>query len=203
MLLYLVRHGQSEGNIVKHDVPDGFLTPLGLQQAEETARLLQGQGIDRIIASPLRRAIQTAQALQFKTGAPMEVWQGLSELREIAKYRFLGRKGILEICPEVGFDDDYPEDGFDLGDEPVQIAHQRAVTAMERLRTRFGDTDQRVAVFAHGGFNSLMTMALMGRPFAPGCWVDQLNCCVNRFRIDPVRIRVLSLNETQHLTEIT
>jgi len=27
VILYLVRHGQSEGNIVTYDVPDGHLTP--------------------------------------------------------------------------------------------------------------------------------------------------------------------------------
>jgi len=203
MLLYLIRHGQSEGNIVKYDVPDGLLTPLGLQQAEETARLLQGEQIDRIIASPLRRAVQTASALQRKTGVSIEVWRDLSEMREIPAYRFLGRQGILELCPGAGFEDDYPEDGFDMGDEPVQQAHERAVRVTQRLRNRFGETDQRVAVFAHAGLNSLMTMAMMGRPFAPGCWIDQFNCCVNRFRVDPARIRVLSLNETHHLTEIS
>lgn len=41
---------------------------------------------------------------------------------------------------------------------------------------------------------------LMGRSFGPGCWVEQLNCCVNRIYMEPQRVRILSINETAHLT---
>lgn len=203
MILYLVRHGQSEGNIVKYDVPDGNLTPTGLQQAEEAARRLEGEGIDLIIASPLRRAMQTALALKRRTGAPLEIWRNLAEHRDCEPARFLGRSGVREFCADAVCSDDLPEEGFDFGMETPAMAHARAVGIIELVRSRFAESDRRIAIFAHGTLNAFILMALMGRPFGPGCWVEQLNCCVNRIYLEPQRVRILSMNETAHLTQVT
>ena len=54
MLLYFIRHGDP-----CYD-PD-CLTPLGLRQAEAVGRRLARYGLDRIYASPMKRAMQTAQ----------------------------------------------------------------------------------------------------------------------------------------------
>lgn len=63
MELYLVRHGQSEANaakIMQGAAVDRPLTSLGKQQAQITKNKLAGIHFDRIYASPLRRASQTA-----------------------------------------------------------------------------------------------------------------------------------------------
>jgi broad specificity phosphatase PhoE len=203
MLLYLVRHGQSEGNVANYDIPDGNLTPLGYKQAGEVASRLAAEGIELIISSPLRRALQTADALRRRIGVPHEVWQDLSEHRDNEPYRFLGRQGVTSLFPEAVCEEALHEDGFDFGLETPDEAHQRALRMIERLRTRFGDTEARVAVFAHGGFNAFLMMAWMGRPRQPGCWIEQNNCCVNRIWVSTERIRILSMNETCHLSEIT
>lgn len=203
MLLYLVRHGQSEGNIVTYDVPDGNLTPLGLQQAEETAARLAGERIDLIITSPLRRAMQTGLALSRRTGAPMEVWRNLAEYRDITPHRFLGRAGVREFCPGALCSDDLPDDGFELGDETPPGGHERAVQVIAQLRERFAASDRRIAVFAHGTLNAFLIMALMGRPFARGCWVEQANCSINRVYMEPERVRMITMNDTAHLTVST
>ena len=61
--IIFVRHGQSEGNLVRSflghtDLP---LTELGHRQAEATARYLDGTDIDIMYASDLKRAWQTAE----------------------------------------------------------------------------------------------------------------------------------------------
>ena len=61
--IVLVRHGQSEGNLVRSflghtDLP---LTELGHRQAECTAKFLEGMEIDMLYASDLKRAWQTAE----------------------------------------------------------------------------------------------------------------------------------------------
>ncbi|HYF80971.1 MAG TPA: histidine phosphatase family protein [Symbiobacteriaceae bacterium] len=203
MLLYLIRHGQSEGNVSNFDVPDGNLTPLGFQQAREVAARLAGEGIDLIISSPLRRALQTADALARRTGVPHEVWQDLCEHRDNEPYRFLGRPGVKALCPDAICEEDYPEDGFDFGMETPEDAHARTLRMFARLQARFGAEEKRVALFAHGGFNAFFMMAAMGRPRVPGCWIEQHNCCVNRIWISPERIRIISMNETWHLSEVS
>lgn len=203
MLLYLVRHGQSEGNVATYDIPDGNLTPLGFQQAREVAARLAGEGIDLVISSPLRRALQTADALCRRIGVPHEVWQDLLEHRDNEPYRFLGRQGVRDVCPGAVCEDGFPEEGFDFGNETPDLVHARALRMFERLRTRFAEGEPRVALFAHGVFNAFFMMALMGRPRIPGCWIEQQNCCVNRIWISPERVRVLSMNETWHLSQIS
>ncbi len=64
--MILVRHGQSEFNVIYGEtrqdpgIVDPVLTELGHQQAAETARALADSGAHTLIASPYRRAIQTA-----------------------------------------------------------------------------------------------------------------------------------------------
>ncbi|WP_374713216.1 histidine phosphatase family protein [Symbiobacterium terraclitae] len=203
MILYLVRHGQSEGNIVTYDVPDGRLTPLGRQQAEETARRLAEEGLDLLISSPLRRALETALATQARTGLPLEVWQRLWEYRDLEPAQFLGRRGVLELCPGALCDDDLPQDGFECGWETPETAFARARDMFDRIRRRFGATDQKVAIFAHGTFNAFLLMAMMGRPWQPGLWIEQRNCCINRIHIDPQHVRILGINDVAHLSTST
>ncbi|MDQ3063232.1 MAG: histidine phosphatase family protein, partial [Acidobacteriota bacterium] len=61
--LYLVRHGQSDGNAEGrfggHSPTP--LSALGLQQADLTAQVLAKEKINAIYSSDLFRAVQTAQ----------------------------------------------------------------------------------------------------------------------------------------------
>jgi broad specificity phosphatase PhoE len=62
--IYLIRHGQ------KHTVVgDPGLTDLGIKQAQETGKYLQQFPISKVIASPFKRTVETAQhiATQLET----------------------------------------------------------------------------------------------------------------------------------------
>lgn len=65
MYLYLVRHGQSEGNVLKtfHGQTDYPLTVTGREQARQAAEKLRTDGVrfTRCCASDLSRAWETAQ----------------------------------------------------------------------------------------------------------------------------------------------
>ena len=66
MDLFIIRHGQSEADIL--NVMEGRanfnLTPLGYKQAELMAEwLTSNYHIDKIYSSPLKRAIQTAETI--------------------------------------------------------------------------------------------------------------------------------------------
>ena len=63
--LYLIRHGQSAGNAEGRFGGHGPtpLSPLGVEQAEKTARSLAKEGINAIYSSDLLRAVQTAEPL--------------------------------------------------------------------------------------------------------------------------------------------
>lgn len=80
--IYLVRHGQSEANL-----KDLFLgqmnldlTALGHDQAEKTAEYLKNIHIDKIYASDLTRAYQTAEHTANKKGMEIIKNTGLREI---------------------------------------------------------------------------------------------------------------------------
>ena len=71
MRLILIRHGRpDEGETeTPHDPP---LNAEGQTQAHAVARLLESEGVTRIVASPLQRAQQTATPLASRLGLPIE-----------------------------------------------------------------------------------------------------------------------------------
>jgi phosphoserine phosphatase len=82
MRIYLVRHGESEGNkrkVFQH--PKSPLSNDGLKQAEAVAERFNGVKIDVILASPYTRADMTAQAISQKLGVKVEHWDDLHEIK--------------------------------------------------------------------------------------------------------------------------
>lgn len=77
--LYLVRHGESQSNVlnVLSSYPElkgrteRHLTTRGERQAKEAGEKLRDEGIDVIIASPLTRTLETAQAIGDIIGVPV------------------------------------------------------------------------------------------------------------------------------------
>lgn len=70
MRLLVVRHGQSEADILRvcEGQADFSLTKLGHEQAESIAEYLsKNYEVDRIYASTLKRAMQTAEHISKKT----------------------------------------------------------------------------------------------------------------------------------------
>lgn len=77
--LILVRHGEpDDGNPL--DPGDPPLTGEGALQARRVAELLAGDGIDRIVSSPQRRARLTAEPLAALIDLPVEIVDGLAEV---------------------------------------------------------------------------------------------------------------------------
>ncbi len=71
-MIYFVRHGESEANVVglfAGQKEDSVLTEKGREQALVTAQEIKKvHSIDRIISSPLKRALETAQIIAKELG---------------------------------------------------------------------------------------------------------------------------------------
>lgn len=88
MLIYLVRHGESEANKKNfHHTPEVPLSELGFQQAQNVAKRFKNINIDLIYSSPLTRAKQTAEIINKKIKAPIEYWDNLSEMGQPSEIR--------------------------------------------------------------------------------------------------------------------
>ena len=84
MKLILVRHGETywnEERRIQGGDSDIALNDTGLEQARKLATFLQNERIIAILSSPLQRATATAEVIASHHQLPVEVDQGLRELR--------------------------------------------------------------------------------------------------------------------------
>ncbi|MEA1871975.1 MAG: histidine phosphatase family protein [Chloroflexota bacterium] len=84
MKLILVRHGETYWNkegLVQGGDSDIELNDTGLEQARKLAAFLESEPITAILSSPLQRAIATAEAIANHHQLPVEIDQGLRELK--------------------------------------------------------------------------------------------------------------------------
>ena len=195
--LILVRHGQSVGNIVKEDMPDPPLTPLGVEQAKLTRDYLLDFEIDHILASPLIRSLATAQPLAQELGLPITVWRELMEVRRLGLYVGPSSLELLKTFPEAEFDPDINEDGWVCeGNETPRKAAMRAKRVLERLSPQYAG--QTVAVFAHGDFNHYLLCAALGITQYDMFRFRQSNGCVNIIDCTGEPVTVHVINDDMH-----
>lgn len=99
--IIMVRHGQSETNV--HKVFTGQLnaplTDAGREQARLMAQYLDKFRVDKIYASSLDRAVETAQAIAERQNCPMEKRDELMEINS-GEWQGLTFEEIAEKYPE-------------------------------------------------------------------------------------------------------
>jgi broad specificity phosphatase PhoE len=179
MQLIIVRHGQSTGNITTDDVPDGELTALGRQQAQETAARLVPDRITHVLSSPLVRALATGSTIADATGiGQVEVWPELQEHRQ-SLHRGFGRTQLLQHFPNAVFPESVEAEGWDHGGETYESALERGCGAIAALRARYSPRDI-VVVATHGAFASYLLRALLHIPPQLSIWFRMNNCGISR-----------------------
>lgn len=153
MRIGLIRHGETDWNAQSRlqgrtDVP---LNDRGLEQAEDAARLLRGHGWSEIYATPLSRALRTAEIIAVENGLPRP-----SIAPNLVERSF----GELEGAPV--YDDNgerLPIDHPTVEPEPEVIA--RALAALREIAAAHDD-DAEVLVVAHGSVIRLVLTELLG-----------------------------------------
>jgi broad specificity phosphatase PhoE len=82
--LILIRHGETHWNkdgLVQGGDSDIQLNDTGLEQARRLAAFLQNERIIAILSSPLQRAVATAEIIASHHQLPVEIDQGLREIK--------------------------------------------------------------------------------------------------------------------------
>ena len=87
--LYLIRHGQSGGNVARQEGRvvnfDPPLTAVGEEQARRLGARMAEYGVDAIYSSPLQRSYNTGMAIAQLTGHTITVVDDLQEINEPAR----------------------------------------------------------------------------------------------------------------------
>lgn len=158
MKVYLIRHGQSEGNISgRHNAwSQVSLTEKGKADAAMAGRLLKGIHFDKVYTSDLIRTIQTKEI-----ALPDAEYEVLPLLREVCVGNLLGRK-ITDCIEEYGEPyniNRYNTDYSPYGGESREDLHKRILEFFSMLEK----TDyENVAVFGHGTYFHCIFSAFTG-----------------------------------------
>lgn len=168
MPVYLIRHGQSEFNAAFDPIVgdplifDAPLSPLGRRQALDARKTVAGLGIERVIASPLSRAIETALHI-FHDGPEIEIDPRSREL--LSNSCDVGRSPgeLAERFPQLSFshlDEEWWHQGetneHGVAHEPIDVFTQRVEEFRAWLRAQSAQT---IAIVGHGN----LFRAMIGR----------------------------------------
>lgn len=146
--LYLLRHGQTEFNVKKlvQGRCDSPLTDLGRQQAQTAAAWLKAHGVvpDKVVSSPLGRAMDTAQLVAYELLGPDAAVEPC--------------EGIIERCYgsfEGGPHDALPTDVWDPGEDLIPFGGEGSQALQERMVSTLAnlmsaDDVETVLAVSHG-----------------------------------------------------
>lgn len=144
--LYITRHGQTVWNVEGKvcGVTDIELTELGRKQAAELGRelsLSKDINIDMVIASPLKRANDTARIISGAISVPLRTDMRIIE-QNFGKYEGGGRRSSEFIEAKRHFTDNY-----EGGESMLKVA-QRVYNFLDEIRK---DQDRTYLIVAHNG----------------------------------------------------
>jgi broad specificity phosphatase PhoE len=201
--LLLVRHGESEGNVegyVQGQI-DHPLTDLGRVQAEAVAERLKDEGgVDRLVASPLSRALTTAEAIGGALDLPVVTDPRLMEY-DFGEISGLTVMEVLERYPGWRFWNDSESAELHPGEEGMPAFDGRVAEVLTELMEAGGRT---VAV-THGGvvmsaLNAALRMHGVVEPGHRRARFPMKNCAITELDRDGEgRLMLRRHNDACHL----
>lgn len=203
MLLTLIRHGQSEGNLhrVIRGWGGGSLTPQGRREAALTAQRLAVRGpFYALYSSPLERALETATILGTRLGLRPLVHDDLRELN-VGSLDGLGREGAEASFPGLidRWRRDDPSLVFPQG-EAIADFYQRAWRALQRVSETH--PHGHVLVVSHVCLMSAyLTQLFEERPSIRLAW-ELWNCSLTQLEFGGGGVLLRCFNDHAHLDHL-
>lgn len=201
--LYLIRHGQSGGNVARQEGRiadyDPPLTPVGEEQARRLGERMAAYGVDAIYASPLQRAYNTAAAIAKHTRHEITVIDDLQEINEPTKYGSVDPNaplpsGLSHQDVKRRFEEEPTWDNLP-GSEGSRPFRERIVRAMNQIIA--DNPGRKVAVACHGGVIQSYVAEVLGLrtdfPFYA------FNASITSIRATSARRVIWRLNDLGHL----
>ena len=218
MQVYLIRHAQSENNVLSADnmhrrKVDPDLTELGYQQRDVLAEYLSSADfeITHLYTSAMYRSLLTTQPLGDALDINPQLWLDLHENGGLFQHRnghtsgFHGmtRAAIQGAFPGFGLPDALTEKGWydaSLGQEPETHRVFRGIKVAQALKER-SHSDQVVALVSHAGFLDVLLKAIFGqlpsRPRTMRYYHD--NTAITRIDYQRSRTLLNFMNRVEHL----
>lgn len=216
MLIYYIRHGQSENNslfdntgasIGRSEDPD--LSPVGKSQIIYLAEFIKSEIVHRkndrifLYSSPMIRAAKTAYAIKKSTALPMIFHPNIFEtggvyLEQDCEYS--GKPGmdiqfVENNFPEVNIPSFIAKNGwYNRSHETRSESRSRALLLSTEIRNLTSEIDILLLV-AHGSFFQDFLSAMINYQVGENIWFNMNNCgvtCIHLDLNDNIQIRYLN-----------
>ena len=224
MHLYLIRHAQSENNVLTASMlserkVDPDLTPLGYQQRTRLAEYLANErdvfgekfAITRLYTSAMYRSLLTTQPIAAALDLRPALWLDLHEMGGMfleqngqgCGFGGMTRSSIAREFPDYQLPEALTERGWydaSMGRETDTHSLFRAIKVARELH-ELRDTDEVIALVSHGGYLDKLLKAIFdqlpSRPHTMHYYHDNTAITrINYFRSGPV---LHYLNRVDHL----
>jgi probable phosphoglycerate mutase len=198
--VYLIRHGEAEGNIYRryHGWYNSLITDNGYRQIDALERRFDGVQIDAVYSSDLFRAMTTARAIYKPRGLELHTDRDLREIGggvwedltwgELAQEHMRSLEAFTRADPVWQVE----------GSETFGTLQLRVSQAIRRIAKEHDG--QSVAIVAHGTAIRTALAGFFGLP------IDQIlqvphgdNTCVAKLTVDGDKVDVLYYNDASHL----
>ncbi len=200
MKLYIIRHGETFGNLNGDGFSETDLTPKGEKQIALLGERFKDEGIDKFYVSPLVRAVKTANAVrEYHQSKPIIIDSLLLEKGTAPDYTGLPDEGIKKLCPDAEINRRIP-----LGEEDDEKAYIRAKKIIEKIKAE-NDFESTVVVIAHGTFNSYLVLGALDFPLKENFNFSHVNTGVSLVQTikenGVIKTKLKFLNDYSHLDE--
>ncbi|WP_332691506.1 histidine phosphatase family protein [Halalkalibacter lacteus] len=158
MNLYLIRHGESLGNLTGkiQGCMDYPLSELGKQQVRSVAHYLKDVQLNYIYSSDLTRAYETARIIGKSKNLTVHKWDKIREVN-LGPMQGLSRAEIYETYP-MTIERSILTSGI-KGTETTDQLTKRCQYVISQLQ--LAHEADHVAIVSHGGFISILLMYLL------------------------------------------
>ena len=198
--ILLVRHGQTEWNRVerfrgRYDIP---LNNTGLEQAAKTASaILARWKTSAIYASPLSRAMQTAQAIAEACHLVVQPEEDLLDIDYGSWQGLSPEEARQQWAEEVDNWYHHPQKAVIPGGESLHQVSERAFAAMlEKCRLH---PDQQIVLVSHTVVNRLILLRVLGMGRERFWHLRQEPCAINEIEMREGDFILVRMNDTCHL----
>lgn len=224
MHVYLIRHAQSENNILTEEnyhqrKVDPALTELGYRQRDILADFLASGAdvrnerfeITQLYASAMYRSLLTAQPLASALNLKPQVWVDLHEKGGMflqrngitSGFNGMTRSSIQTEFPDYTLPQTISESGWydaELGMEPEAHSLFRAIKVAKSLRGR-GHRDEVIALISHAGFLDILLKAIFDQLPSRAHTMRYLhaNTAITRINYQGSRPTLHYMNRVDHL----
>ena len=163
-----MRHGESVANVFdrRREVPEGDVDRLserGWEQARELGRRLEGEAVEAIVASPMRRAQETAAGINEVLGLPLSTDDELFEVRQSDAF-YDGLPDAAEHAT-LAWMPTAPVDEAPDGAESFADILGRVQRARDRLEV--AEPERLLVVSHYGVLHFMLGLTLFGEDFGP------------------------------------